>query len=136
MLDAFQSGNKERKETFSYHIWHFAAETPDGNKCPNWNDSPTLDSLTWETLPFELEKVSKLTCRCRTLRTYVLLTAQYQIFDDSRPAFSHIQAICCSAPILLNVASRPSHKSTCLIELSCRGGAMVSYMPILHNSTN
>ncbi|KAH9972746.1 hypothetical protein BGW80DRAFT_1459496 [Lactifluus volemus] len=56
MLDAFQSGNKERKETFSYHLWHFAAETPDGNKCPNWNDSPTLDSLTWETLPFELEK--------------------------------------------------------------------------------
>jgi hypothetical protein len=79
MLDAFQSSKKELKETFSYHLWHFAAETPDVNKCPKWNDSPALDSLTWETLPFELEKVSTPTCRCRTLREHLCFAAQRDI---------------------------------------------------------
>ena len=48
------------KEEFSCHLWHFAAGKPDDAKYPLWNSSPTLDSLTWSTVPAELKKVSSL----------------------------------------------------------------------------
>ncbi|KAH9972747.1 hypothetical protein BGW80DRAFT_1560786 [Lactifluus volemus] len=48
--------NAEHKELFSYHLWHVAAEKPDGNMHPIWNNTPALDSLTWETLLDEVEK--------------------------------------------------------------------------------
>lgn len=37
---------------------HIAASPPDSSKHPQWNSSPSLDSLTWELLPAELKKVS------------------------------------------------------------------------------
>lgn len=36
------------------HIFHIAASAPDTSINPQWNDSPSLDSVTWETLPSEL----------------------------------------------------------------------------------
>ncbi|KAH9972748.1 hypothetical protein BGW80DRAFT_1560787 [Lactifluus volemus] len=55
MFDEFQSRNKVHQEVFSYHLWHFAAEKPDRNMRPIWNDSPALANLTWKTLPEELK---------------------------------------------------------------------------------
>ncbi|KAH9979365.1 hypothetical protein BGW80DRAFT_1455082 [Lactifluus volemus] len=82
MIDTFQSANAEHKKLSSYHLWHFAAEKPDGSMHPFWNNSPALDTLTWETLSDELEKAT-----------------QHQLFDESRSAFSRIRAVCPSAPI-------------------------------------
>jgi mediator of RNA polymerase II transcription subunit 25 len=39
------------------HIFHVAASTPDTSIHPQWNDSPSLDSVTWEDLPAELKAV-------------------------------------------------------------------------------
>ena len=52
--------DKQPKEEFSCHLWHFAAGQPDDAKHPLWNSSPTLDTLTWSTVPTELKKVSAL----------------------------------------------------------------------------
>jgi hypothetical protein len=74
MFDILRSGVNQRplrplslneprdkpKEEFSYHLWHFAAGKPDGAKHPRYNHSPTLDSLTWKTVPAELRKVGLL----------------------------------------------------------------------------
>lgn len=40
------------------HIIHIAASEPDAMVNPVWNDQPSFDSLTWNTLPNELKKVS------------------------------------------------------------------------------
>jgi hypothetical protein len=71
MIETFQNANAENKKLFSYHLWHFAAEKPDGNMHPIWNNSSALDSLTWETLTDELEKVSAPTRLCRISHTYI-----------------------------------------------------------------
>jgi mediator of RNA polymerase II transcription subunit 25 len=39
------------------HILHVAASPADGSQKPLWNNSPTLDDVSWETLPAELKKV-------------------------------------------------------------------------------
>ncbi|KAI9001451.1 hypothetical protein BD414DRAFT_574886 [Trametes punicea] len=38
------------------HLIHFACSPPDPAERPLWNVSTALDSVTWETLPFELKK--------------------------------------------------------------------------------
>jgi hypothetical protein len=48
------------KDEFACHLWHFAAGQPDDAKHPYWNSSPTLDNLTWTTVPTELKKASPL----------------------------------------------------------------------------
>jgi hypothetical protein len=125
MIDTFQSANAEHNKLSSYHLWHFAAEKPDGSMHPFWNNSPALDSLTWETLSDELEKVSTSTRRCRTSHTYIFPIAQHQLFDESRSAFSRIRAVCPSAPIPSTFAPHNSHLFTRLIELKCTCDTMV-----------
>jgi len=51
MIDTFR--NRVNREIFSYHLWHCTAEQPDDAQHPPWNKFRTL---TWETLPVELEK--------------------------------------------------------------------------------
>ncbi|KAI0249818.1 hypothetical protein BJV78DRAFT_1223661 [Lactifluus subvellereus] len=54
MIDTFRNRvNREHREMYSYHLWHCAAEQPDDAQHLPWNNSRTL---TWETLPAELEK--------------------------------------------------------------------------------
>jgi hypothetical protein len=76
MFDIFKNGIKQKaldpislnecrdksedSEEFSYHLWHVAAGQPDNAKHPYWNSSPTLDNLTWTTVPTELKKASAL----------------------------------------------------------------------------
>ncbi|GLB37118.1 hypothetical protein LshimejAT787_0401690 [Lyophyllum shimeji] len=38
------------------HIFHIASASPDASLHPQWNDSPALDSVTWEGMPAELKK--------------------------------------------------------------------------------
>jgi hypothetical protein len=52
MFDTFRNGINQ--EMFSYHLWHCAGAQPDGGQSLPWN------TLTWETLPAELEKASTL----------------------------------------------------------------------------
>lgn len=40
------------------HIFHIASVAPDASLYPQWNDSPVLDSVTWEDIPTELKKVN------------------------------------------------------------------------------
>jgi hypothetical protein len=58
-LNLNESRDKQ-KEEFSCHLWHFAAGQPDDAKHPLWNSLPTLDTLTWTTVPAELKKVGSL----------------------------------------------------------------------------
>ncbi|KAF7357489.1 hypothetical protein MSAN_01345100 [Mycena sanguinolenta] len=39
-----------------YHIFHVAAGMPDSTERPQCNESPILDSVTWESLPSEMKK--------------------------------------------------------------------------------
>ncbi|KAI0249820.1 hypothetical protein BJV78DRAFT_630309 [Lactifluus subvellereus] len=53
MIDTFLNRiNREHREMYSHHLWHCAAQ-PDDAEHPPWINSRTL---TWETLPAELEK--------------------------------------------------------------------------------
>lgn len=40
------------------YVIHVAACPPDTADRPLWNTNPSLDSLTWETLPAEFRKVA------------------------------------------------------------------------------
>jgi hypothetical protein len=93
MFDIFQDGIQGHKEAFTYHLFHCAAEKPDGNQRPYWNSSRALDSLTFEALPAELEKVHAVSWPLKTARTYISLKAPPQLFGVSCPTFSHIRAI-------------------------------------------
>jgi len=38
------------------HLIHIAASSPDSSELPSWNDNPSLDSVSWSTLPAEFKK--------------------------------------------------------------------------------
>jgi mediator of RNA polymerase II transcription subunit 25 len=48
-------------------VVHIAASPPDSSGHPQWNTSPSFDSLTWEHLPTELKKVRTLDTRLHVL---------------------------------------------------------------------
>ena len=58
MFDKLQSDLDQRHKKFSRHLWHFAAGRPDDANHAYLHSSSTLYSITWETLPAELKKVS------------------------------------------------------------------------------
>ncbi|KAI0249882.1 hypothetical protein BJV78DRAFT_1323937 [Lactifluus subvellereus] len=58
MFDELQTDLDQKHKEFCYHLWHLAAGRPDDANHAYLNSSSTLYSITWETLPAELKKIS------------------------------------------------------------------------------
>lgn len=54
-----QSPQKDTRSLIS-HLLHIAASPPDNAERPQYNNLPHLDSMTWDSIPTELRKVSKI----------------------------------------------------------------------------
>ncbi|KAJ3562709.1 hypothetical protein NP233_g9408 [Leucocoprinus birnbaumii] len=55
MFDLLRNMTMGPKE-LDCRVVHIAASPPDNSEHPQWNQSPALDSLTWDVLPSELKK--------------------------------------------------------------------------------
>jgi hypothetical protein len=51
-------GQKDKDRMPVSHILHVAACPPDSTQRPAWNTLQHLDTVSWNTLPLELQKVS------------------------------------------------------------------------------
>ncbi|KAJ7211032.1 hypothetical protein B0H12DRAFT_1329963 [Mycena haematopus] len=58
LFDILRQSAQARASPFPpvYHIFHVAAGMPDSAERPQCNQSPILDSVTWESLPSEMKK--------------------------------------------------------------------------------
>ncbi|KAF5359261.1 hypothetical protein D9756_003233 [Leucocoprinus leucothites] len=56
ILDMFDQLRNMGPKDSDCRVVHIAASPPDSSEHPHWNQSPNLDSLTWENLPFEFKK--------------------------------------------------------------------------------
>ena len=61
MIDRFQrAAEQDPKEECSYHLWHITAGQEDESAPSYFNFTQSLWSLTWDTIPVELQSVSAL----------------------------------------------------------------------------
>ena len=95
LFDVLQTHTQGR-DKFTSHVFHIAAFPPDGSIHPSCNESPTMDQVTWETLPLEIKKV----CSINTLRAHTYQNTRFSetftihpsIYETIYPNFhSYIQ---------------------------------------------
>ncbi|THH07742.1 hypothetical protein EW146_g9221 [Bondarzewia mesenterica] len=73
-LNPLHSPTGEDQQTVISYILQVAAGVPDDTRHPSWNEDPSLDSLTWDSVPAEIRK--------RNIHCNMILLSPIQQFTE------------------------------------------------------